>query len=314
MRKLVALLLAIALSLLMGCGVANDNIATSSTTSRAQTTAVTKTKPPTPTQSSRGGGCASTGDIQKCTTTIPQAAQGARPPRVETPNTNGYGYTVAEYIDWVVESANTMWTRWFYANGFQQPYVWIRMVFPEDQPIQSKCLDPDTQKEAVVTASTSNAFYCPLDVIVSNNTRYQGSLIIPITSLQKAWTGDIFGKQSQNPGDFAAAMIIAHEFGHHVQDELSIQSQHPRPSGKYAELIADCFAGNWAASQYAKGTLEKGDMLEAVGALKVSGDPYVATNSHGTADERIAAMMVGYGGSQGQNPGDPRECFARYWH
>lgn len=307
MRKVAVLLLAIALSLLMGCGVATDNAAASSTTTRTQT--------PASTQSSRGGGCAGTGDIQKCTTTLPQAPQNASPPRVESTQTSGYGYTVKEYVDWVVQSADEMWTKWFLANGFNEPYVWIEMIFAGDPPVQSRCVDPDTGKPAVTADDTPNAFYCAVDVVITpEKVRYDGALILPITALQQVWLGDIYGKKSDTPGDFGAAMIVAHEFGHHVQDELSRQDGYKPPTGKNKELIADCFAGNWATSVYKKGELEKGDMLEAANMLGVLGDVSVSTNSHGTAEERIAAMMVGYMGSQGKNPGDPRECFARYWH
>ncbi len=76
-------------------------------------------------------------------------------------------------------------------------------------------------------------------------------------------------------GDFAAAYVIAHEIGHHVQNILGIESavrqkqQLVDEVGKNKlsvkmELQADCMAGIWAAlTQQSKNVIEEGDIDEA---------------------------------------------------
>jgi uncharacterized protein len=96
-------------------------------------------------------------------------------------------------------------------------------------------------------------------------------------------------------GDFAPAIIIAHEVGHHTQallgflgnGALSIQT----------ELQADCLAGRWAASAGARGLLDAGDVQEAFVSLFTVGDPagtpWFAPGAHGTAQQRQAAFSHG---------------------
>jgi predicted metalloprotease len=86
------------------------------------------------------------------------------------------------------------------------------------------------------------------------------------------------------PGDFAQAYVIAHEVGHHVQQQLGITERldaaRRRVSETQAnamsvrlELQADCLAGIWAHhSQKGKGWLESGDLEEVFNAAAQIGD------------------------------------------
>ena len=86
------------------------------------------------------------------------------------------------------------------------------------------------------------------------------------------------------PGDFAQAYVIAHEVGHHVQNQLGITAQVDRMRGRVSqveynqlsvrlELQADCFAGVWAHhAQNARQILEQGDVEEAMNAAAKIGD------------------------------------------
>ena len=115
------------------------------------------------------------------------------------------------------------------------------------------------------------------------------------------------------PGDFAEAYVIAHEIGHHVQNQLgTLQKSHAlqaRSSKKTAnkvqvkvELQADCYAGVWA--HYLDGILEKGDIQEALNAASAIGDDtlqketqgYVVPDSftHGTSKQRASWFLRGY--------------------
>jgi hypothetical protein len=86
------------------------------------------------------------------------------------------------------------------------------------------------------------------------------------------------------PGDFAQAYVIAHEVGHHVQNQLGITGQMARLRARASqaeynamsvkvELQADCFAGVWAHhAQNARQILEQGDVEEAMNAAAKIGD------------------------------------------
>ncbi len=86
------------------------------------------------------------------------------------------------------------------------------------------------------------------------------------------------------PGEFAQAYVIAHEIGHHVQDELGITAKVDDMRGRLSEtqnnamsvrveLQADCFAGVWAHhSQESKQWLDPGDIEAAMNAAEKIGD------------------------------------------
>jgi hypothetical protein len=96
------------------------------------------------------------------------------------------------------------------------------------------------------------------------------------------------------PGDFAQAYVIAHEVGHHVQNQLGITGKVDGMRGRASpqqmnalsvrvELQADCFAGVWAHhSQKGKGWLERGDIDEAMNAAAQIGDDMLQRKTQGT--------------------------------
>jgi uncharacterized protein len=123
------------------------------------------------------------------------------------------------------------------------------------------------------------------------------------------------------PGDFAQAYVIAHEVGHHVQNQLGIMSkvaQQQRRGSSQAqanavsvrlELQADCLAGVWAnvANQERK-ILEPGDMEEALNAAAQIGDDrlqkraqgYVVPEgfTHGSSEQRVRWFRRGWDAGQ----------------
>jgi hypothetical protein len=117
------------------------------------------------------------------------------------------------------------------------------------------------------------------------------------------------------PGDFARAYVIAHEIGHHVQNQLGISERvragRTAPDEARAnrlsvrlELQADYFAGVWAHHAGSLGVLEEGDLEEALRAASQIGDDrlqmesrgYVAPDSftHGTAEQRARWFLRGF--------------------
>lgn len=125
-------------------------------------------------------------------------------------------------------------------------------------------------------APPRNAFYCPAgDFIAWDET----GLMIPYYV---------------QAGDFAAAFVLAHEFGHAMQQRLP---QRERP-GILNELQADCFAGAWSRHVQDQGLLEAGDLDEATlavfSARDLPGTDFTDPRAHGSGFERTRAFTDGY--------------------
>ena len=125
-------------------------------------------------------------------------------------------------------------------------------------------------------------------------------------------------------GDFAQAYVIAHEVGHHVQNQLGISQKVDEASRRATEaqannlsvrqeLQADCFAGVWAnRNQQRVQFLEQGDIEEAMNAAEQIGDDRLAQASgraavpdsftHGTSQQRMTWF------SRGLKSGDINQC------
>ena len=117
------------------------------------------------------------------------------------------------------------------------------------------------------------------------------------------------------PGDFAEAYVIAHEVGHHVQNQLGIMDrvqearsgagqEESNAISVMLELQADCFAGVWAGhAQQQRKILEPGDIEEGLTAAAAVGDDrlqqrgqgYVVPESftHGSSEQRVAWFKRG---------------------
>ena len=98
--------------------------------------------------------------------------------------------------------------------------------------------------------------------------------------------------------DAAVVVVIAHEWGHHVQDLLGIDGR--RRSGLTIELQADCMAGMFFRHAAAEGRLQDGDLDEAVAVSLRSGDPTWQSptdrRAHGSGEQRVSAFRQGYDG------------------
>jgi predicted metalloprotease len=114
------------------------------------------------------------------------------------------------------------------------------------------------------------------------------------------------------PGDFAAAYVIAHEVGHHIQTVIGISAEVQkarRASGPAQgnalsvrqELQADCFAGVWA--HHNRDLLEPGDIEEGLRAAQAIGDGTLQQKAgarvnpesftHGTSAQRMRWLQAG---------------------
>jgi uncharacterized protein len=113
-------------------------------------------------------------------------------------------------------------------------------------------------------------------------------------------------------GDVSEAYVIAHEMGHHAQNELGIfdqvqsnmDSDNQNDLSVKMELQADCFAGLWAYSIRDLGVFEPGEIAEAIDAARSVGDDRVQERSsgrvnpeswtHGSSAQRVEWFSRGY--------------------
>ena len=148
--------------------------------------------------------------------------------------------------------------------------------------------------------AAAGPFYCPADQKVYLDTSF-------FTELDRR-----FGA----PGDFAAAYVIAHEVGHHVQTVTGISNQVRQRQSAVGEteqnqlqvrmeLQADCYAGVWAnRADRTSGLLDDGDIEEGLRAASAIGDDTLQKNAgrrvtpesftHGSSQQRVDWFTRGY--------------------
>ena len=187
--------------------------------------------------------------------------------------------------------------------------VWGQLLGSRYQPIKTVLFRDVTPTGCGSGEAASGPFYCPADHQVYLDLSFFQDL------------SERFGA----PGDFAEAYVIAHEYGHHVQNLLGLDERVGNDragakSGSVAlELQADCFAGVWghAASQggrFAAGRVEldPGDAEEALRAAASIGDDRLQKMAngrvqperftHGTSAQRVEWFK------RGLEFGDPKRC------
>jgi uncharacterized protein len=191
-----------------------------------------------------------------------------------------------QFVDFVQGDAQDFWTQQFQGAG--KPYQRAKLVLFRDQ-VSSGCGQ---------ASSATGPFYCPLDQKVYIDLGFFDEL----------------SRRFQAPGDFAQAYVLAHEIGHHIQQQLGIeqsvrdQSQaNPDDANELSvrlELQADCLAGVWARSTYDRGVLESGDLQEGLGAAAAVGDDRIQSQTqgridpesftHGTSEQRSRWLQTGF--------------------
>jgi predicted metalloprotease len=153
-------------------------------------------------------------------------------------------------------------------------------------------------------SSATGPFYCPVDSSIYLDTTF---------------FDDVLERRLNGPtGEFVEPYVLAHEYGHHIQNLLGtmdrVRSQQGSDSDSVRlELQADCFAGMWAshATSTDDGTgeplitqLTDQDIQQAVSAAKAVGDDRIQkaatgkvhreTWTHGSSAERVRWFMTGY--------------------
>ena len=146
-------------------------------------------------------------------------------------------------------------------------------------------------------SSQVGPFYCPSDQKVFLDTTFFADVL-----------EDQLGGQG---GDFVEPYVLAHEYGHHIQNLLGtmgkVRTQEgPDSDAVRLELQADCYAGMWTRYAYDSDliTLDQDDISEAVDAAKTVGDDRIQQKSgqgvdpegwtHGSSEQRQAWFRTGY--------------------
>ncbi len=200
-----------------------------------------------------------------------------------------------DFSSYVFTDAQRTWAGTFEEGG--EGYSNAELIVYRDQVSTGGCGS---------ASSAVGPFYCPADSSVYLDLSFYEDM----------------ERQLGASGDFAWAYVIAHEMGHHVQNETGTNSDvaqlersNPDEANELSvrvELQADCYAGVWAATVFAEGDLEAGDLDEAFTASEAVGDDRLQQQAggrvnpdsftHGTSEQRRTWFENGY------ESGDPGAC------
>jgi predicted metalloprotease len=186
----------------------------------------------------------------------------------------------------VVNSTQKFWDGVFQRSGRQ--YKYVDTVFFTDQ-VQTGC---------GFASSQVGPFYCPNDQLVY---------------IDLGFFDELQSRFGVGSAPFTQAYVLAHEYGHHVQDQLGVLArigndrQGPESRAVRSELQADCYAGVWGAHAVETGLIEQltqADINQGLDAASAIGDDRIQeqtqgqvnkeTWTHGSSEQRRRWFSRGY--------------------
>lgn len=195
--------------------------------------------------------------------------------QVSTQNGASLSDEKTQFVSKVLATTEDYWTETFQKEGLS--YTKPRLVFYTGQ----------TQTGCGIGQASAGPFYCPADQKIYLDISFYNEL----------------SNKYKAKGDFAMAYVIAHEVGHHVQNELGTMSQYNKERRGLSEaaanalnvrleLQADYYAGAWANYVQGEGLLEAGDVEEAMTAAHAVGDDTLQKDAYGYAVPEIGRAHV----------------------
>jgi hypothetical protein len=165
------------------------------------------------------------------------------------------------------------------------------------QPTSIQTFSGATNTACGQASSQVGPFYCPADQGIYLDTTF--------------FTDVLEGQLGGEGGDFVEPYVLAHEYGHHIQNLMGTMGkvrtqQGPESDAVRLELQADCYAGMWtkAAEDSELITLDDGDIEEALDSAKAVGDDRIQQRSggrvdpegwtHGSSEQRMSWFTTGY--------------------